>query len=252
MAKANISSWRTEVAYHVKGPDSTLTDWAVVEALRDFCRHTGLWRYELDRINIVADTATYAFTDIDADGANVLDSIVWAKYKANGEDDDQFSDLWVIEGDWEEKIRQAAWSFQDSTQPNSIMIDHNTGGTAGNRTESEKLFRVYPIPDTASTAGLLIKVQVKPAIGATSVPGIFWNDYHKVITHGAVSILQNMTNKPWSNKDHAKDNWNQYKAGRSNGAADRRYGRSTRSMKVIPRFDAGSRRVGGYRSEKRF
>lgn len=257
MAKANVSTWRTEIEYYVKGPNDTLTDWAVVEALRNFCHHTGLWRYELDAIDIVADTSTYDFVDIDADGDNDLDGIIWAKYKQPEPDetegeDDQYSDLWIIEGDWEEKIREAPWQFETASQPQSIMIDHATGGDDGSRIESEKLFRLYPIPTEASIDGLLIKVQVKPRVGATTVPGILFDDYHKTVTHAAVSILQNMTNKPWSDKDHAKDNWNQYKAGRNNAASDRRYGRSTRTTKVTPRFFSGARRVGGYRTEKRF
>jgi hypothetical protein len=257
MAATNVSSWRTEIAYYVKGPDNTLIDWAVVEALRDFCRHTGLWRYTLDAINTVDGTATYSFDDVAIDGANVLDAIVWAKYKApdadgNEQDDDQYYDLTIIEGDWEEKLAYGAWQYEESKSPRAIMIDHNTGGSDGSRTASEKVFRLYPIPDENSTDGLLIRVQVKPAIGATTVPGIFWNDYHKAITHEAVSILQNMSNKPWSNKEHAKDNHNQYNALKNNAAADRRYGRSTRSLKVTPRFFAGSKHTGGFRSEDRF
>jgi hypothetical protein len=257
MAKADISNWRTEVGYYVKGPGDTLTDWAVVEALRDFCKHTGLWRYKLDAINLVADDSTYDFAAITEDGENELDSIVWAKCKeaaADGSeaDDDQYFDLDIIEGDWEEKLNYAAWSYAESTVPRAIMIDHSTGGADGSREESEKIFRLYPIPTADSTDGLLIKVQVKPAIGATTVPGILWHDYHKTVTHAAVSILQNMSNRPWSNKEHAKDNWNQYRAGRNNASSDRRYGRSTRSLKVVPRHFAGSRHASAWRSEKRF
>lgn len=257
MAKVDVSDWRDEIEYYVKGPGEALVDWAVVEALRDFCKHTGLWRYELDAIDVVALTSVYSFADIDKDGDNDLDGIVWGKYKAHDsndeeQDDDQYRDLWIIEGDWEEKLRTASWSYQESTEPHSIMIDHFTGGDDGERSEAEKAFRLYPIPTEDSTDGLLIKVQVIPRVGATTIPGILFNDYHKTVTHAAASILQNMTNKPWSNKDHAKDNWNQYKAKRNNASSDRRYGRSTRSMAVIPRFFSGSRRVGQMPTEKRF
>lgn len=229
MASENVSTWRTEVAYHIKGPDSTLVDWAVVEALRDFCYHTGLWRYKLDRIDVVADEAEYAFTAVTTDGANVLDSIVWAKYKQDGLDDDQFSDLHLYEFDAEELRRRGAWEFEESTTPSGIMVTN------------EKEFRLYPIPTEDSDEGLYIKVQVKPAVGATKVPSFLYNDYHKGITHGAVSILQNMTNKAWSQKDHAKDNWNQYRAVRENAKSDRQHGRSARSLVVRPRFWSGSR-----------
>ena len=53
--------------------------------------------------------------------------------------------------------------------------------------------------------------------------------------------MQNMTNKPWTDKEHAKDNWNQYRAIRENAKADRQYGRSARSLVVKPRFWSGSR-----------
>jgi hypothetical protein len=230
---ANISDWRTEVGYYVKGPDTTLTDWAVVEALRDFCGKTGMWRYRLARINVVADTQDYSFTAITTDGDNDLDSIVWAKYKQNGDADDQFTDLEIIEGDWEEQLRRGAWEFQDSTTPARIMVV--------NESTAIKKFRLHPTPTVASTSGLLIKVQVKPSVGATTVPQFIFDDYHKGIAHATASILQNMTNKPWSNKDHAKDNWNQYTKVRANALNDRIYGRGKRSMSVRPRFWAGSR-----------
>jgi len=229
MATKSISAWRTEVEYYVKGPDNALVDWAVLEALRDFCYHTGLWRYTLTRIDVAADEAEYAFTDIETDGKNVLDAIVWAKYKEDDADDDQFSDLELLEFDSEELRRRGAWEFQESTSPSGIMVT------------PAKLFRLYPIPTEDSDAGLYIKVQVKPATDATKVPLFFFDDYHKGITHGAVSILQNMTNKPWTEKDHAKDNWNQYRAVRENAKSDRQHGRAARTLRVRPRFWAGSR-----------
>jgi len=229
MASKNIADWQTEIGYYVKGPSTTLMDWAALEALRDFCSHTGLWRYTLTPISIVADTAEYDFTDIDTDGKNVLDALIWAKYKQNGDDDDQYVDLEIMEFDNEELNRRAAWEFEESTTPFGIMVTN------------EKKFRVYPIPTVASVSGLYLKVQVKPATDATKVPLFLYDDYHKGITHGAVSILQNMTNKPWSNKDQAKDSWNQYRAIRENAKADRQYGRAARVLRVKPRFWSGSR-----------
>ena len=229
MASESIATWQTEVAYHVKGPDSDLVDWAVVEALRDFCYHTGLWRYTLTPIDIVADEAEYSFVDIDTDGVNVLDSIIWAKYKQDGQDDDQFVDLELMEFDNEELNRRGAWEFEESTTPFGIMVNQ------------VKDFRLYPIPTEESEGGLYIKVQVKPATTATKVPSFFYDDYHKGITHGAVSILQNMTNKAWTSKEHAKDNWNQYTKVRENAKADRQHGRGARVLRVKPRFWSGSR-----------
>ena len=229
MATKTILSWRTEVEYYVKGPAGALVDWAVLEALRDFCYHTGLWRYTLTRISITANTAEYAFTALETDGKNVLDAIIWAKYKATGDDDDQFFDLELLEFDNEELSRRGAWEFEESTSPSGIMVT------------PAKLFRLYPIPTVASTSGLYIKVQVKPATDATTVPLFFFDDYHKGITHGAVSILQNMTNKPWTEKDHAKDNWNQYTKVRENAKSDRQHGRAARTLRVRPRFWSGSR-----------
>jgi hypothetical protein len=225
----NISTWRTEVAYYVKGPENTLVDWAVLEALRDFCHHTGIWRYTATRISIVKDTAEYTFTDVDTDGKNELDALLWAKYKQNGQTDDQFVDLDIMEFENEELRRRAAWEFEESTTPFGIMVT------------DEKKLRLYPIPTVASTSGLYFKVQVKPATDATKVPDRIYNDYHKGITHGAVSILQNMTNKAWSSKEHAKDNWNQYTKVRENCKADIQYGRAARVLRVKPRFWCGSR-----------
>jgi len=225
----DISTWRSEVAYYTKGSENTLTDWAVLEALRDFCSHTGLWRYKPARISIIADEPEYTFVPVVANGKNVLDAIIWAKYKQDDDDDDQFTDLQLMEFDNEELNRRAAWEFEESTTPFGIMV-----------TETKAL-RLYPIPTEDSEEGLYIKVQVKPAVDATKVPSFIYEDYKKGITHGAVSILQNMTNKPWSDKEHAKDSWNQYTKFRNNAKADRQHGRAARVLRVKPRFWSGSR-----------
>ena len=229
MATKNIADWQTEVEYYVKGPTTTLMDWAVLEALRDFCTHTGLWRYTLAPISIVADEPEYSFSAIETNGKNVLDALIWAKYKQDGQENDQYVDLEIMEFDNEELNRRAAWEFEESTTPFGIMVNQ------------VKDFRLYPIPTESSATGLYLKVQVKPSTVATKVPLFFYDDYHKGISHGAVSILQNMTNKPWSNKDQAKDSWNQYRAIRENAKADRQYGRAARVLRVKPRFFAGSR-----------
>jgi hypothetical protein len=225
----DISTWRDEVAYYVKGPSDELVDWATLEALRVFCSHTGIWRYKLARISIVADESLYSFTAVITDGKNILDAILWAKYKQDGDEDDQFVNLELMEFDSEELRRRAAWEFEESTTPFGIMVT------------DDKKFRLYPIPTEASEEGLYIKVQVKPAKDCTKVPDRIYDDYHKGVTHAAVSILQNMTNQPWSDKEHAKDNWNQYKAIRNNAKADIQYGRSARVLRVKPRYWCGSR-----------
>lgn len=231
MASKDIQDWQPEVRKYIKMPtaNESLMDAEVLEICRDFLKETSLWKYDLARISIVADTEEYDFTAIDTDGNNVLVALDVAKYKEDGEDDDQFTDLEITTRETLERDKAASWQFEVADNPSSIYVT------------KEKKFRLYPIPENASSEGLLLHVVVMPANNATKVPLFVWDDHMRTISLGAASLLMGQTNKPWSNKELADRYWVEYTAKRDEATFQKWAGRTTRRMRVKPRNWAGSR-----------
>jgi|GEM_PF-1426429 len=231
MASKDIADWRADVRKYIKMPtaNETLIDGEVLEACRDFLRETSLWRYNLARISVVASTAEYSFTAIDTDGKNVLVSLATAKYKEDGLDDDQFFDLALETRTTMEVKYSASWEFQTAPNPSKIFIT------------KEKKFRLFPIPENASSEGLLLHVSVKPATDATKVPLFVWDDHMRTITLGAVSLLLGQTNRPWSDRELADKFWVEYTAKRDEATFKKWGGRTDRPLRVRPRVWSGSR-----------
>ena len=229
-----ITNWRTEVQKYIKIPDTQLTklDDAVRDTVRDFCRNTAIWRYDLDRISTVALTREYPITTLPAEGgANEFVSIVSAKYKEDGMDDDQFFTLDMRQGDRQEKLtRDAAYTFETAPNPDTILVD-----------DYDENFLLYPIPENASTDGLLVRITVMPTVDGADVPLFIYNKYKKEIAWGAAAHLYNQPNQPWSNKKMWNQHWLQYTSERDEAAYQVWAGRTNRTLQVRPRFWGDSR-----------
>lgn len=229
-----ILDWRTDVQKYVKIPDSLLSliDDEVRETVRDFCENTQLWQYDLDRISTVALQREYAIATLPAEGgANEFVSIVHAKYKEDGQDDDQFFPLRMGTLIREEKIRgDASWQFQTANNPFMILVD-----------SYEENFILHPIPDVLSTEGLLVRITVKPTNETTEVPLFIWDSYKRTISLGAASRLMGQGNKPWSNQTMSRSYDSQYQSDRNDASYDQWSGRTNRTLQVRPRFWGHSR-----------
>ncbi len=231
MASKDILDWRPDVRKYIKMPtaNESLIDAEVVETCRDFLKKTSLWKYTLARISSVADQSEYDFIDIDTDGANVLVALDTAKYKEDGEDDDQFYDLDVETREAMQKKYVTAWEFEEAENPFAIYVT------------KEKKFRLFPIPTIASTEGLLLHVIVMPDNAATEVPLFVWDDHMRAISIGAASMLMGQSNRPWSDKELSDRYWVEYTAKRDDAAFTKFDGRTSKPLRAQPRPWASSR-----------
>lgn len=231
MASRDIVDWRPDVRKYIKMPtaNESLIDDEVRETCRDFLRETALWKYDLARISVVADQAEYDFTPINADGVNVFSALATAKYKLDGEDDDQFYDLELETRESMQKKYLDAWQFEENVSSSNIYVT------------KEKKFRLYPIPTVLSTEGLLLHVIVKPSNDATAVPLFVWEDHKRTISIGAASMLMGQTNRPWSDKKLSDRYWVQYTAKRDEAAFTKWDGRTKKALHVRPRIWSSSR-----------
>jgi len=191
MAEKAFLDWRTEVAKYVKFQSTynAVVDAEVKEVVRDFCRDTGVWTITLTRISTVADTSAYTLTVPSTDGAAEICYIDHVQYKEDGADDDQFRPLTPFTREEADLYENGAWAFHVSTDPYKFYSN------------ADKQLILYPIPTTASTNGLLVRVAVRPTDAATGCSPNIYIDYKKAIAVGTAAALMNMPNKPWSNAE---------------------------------------------------
>ena len=191
-----------------------------------------LWQYDLDRISTVALQRAYPIAELPAEGgANTFVSIINARYKEDGMDDDQFFFLRMEQEQRREReSNDAAQPFETAPNPSEIFVD-----------SYEENFLLYPIPENASTDGLLVRITVMPTVDTTDIPLFIWEQYQRTIAIGAASKLMGQTNRPWSNKKMSQVYWVEYLAQRDQASYQQWAGRTNRKLTVRPRHWGGSR-----------
>ena len=239
MATKLYIDWLTEVAKYVQFA-STYNDTVsaeVKEVIRDFCRDTGAWKITLDRITVIADTATYTLTVPTTNGKSEICYTDNVLYKENGNDDDQFRHLSPFTQEEADNWQYGSWSFH--TAPNPYKFYSN----------ADKQLILYPIPEDGSTEGLLVRVVVRPTDVSTKVPDFLYNEYKKAIAVGTAASLVNMPNKPWSDAILAKDLESQYLARRDEAHQMVKMGYTKKRQQVSIPYGGGSRSqyFSGYR-----
>ena len=213
--------------------EPTITLRAIRAVMRDFCRFTHLWKETLDRINVVADTGSYALTAPTGNGDVVevagLDDV---QYKEDGADDDQFFNLTIRSREWFDEYDKR-WEHRTAVNPRACFYDHLDG----------KIYLV-DTPDTASALGLLVRCWLMPGLTATTAPGFLFDKYSEHLAIGVAGYMCRMTNQRWSNPELGDHFWNIYQSHRMNAQQDQDRGfADVDSYRVIPEeaFTGGSR-----------
>lgn len=189
---------------------------AVLGAAIEFCEQTLLWTYALARINVAAEIQDYTLT-IPAEQYGRIISIDDVKFKENGADDDQFRSLDVISENQEDLHNYGSWKYAEGESPSKYWADIQN-----------KQIHLLPIPQTASAEGLLVRVNLKPVLNATTVPDFLYNDYRETIGYGALGRLFQLKTMPWFDfgaarfyKDMFRDLCNNTKLAKITGATKR-------------------------------
>lgn len=184
-----FSAWNPDIKPFFPGIPSAAIDKAILDASIEFCEDTHVWMGALDRISIVADQKNYTLSVPTGEGDAHIHFIENVKYKEDGEDDDQFYNLVPIverraDRQWQS---YSNWKFTDSTAPIAFYFDPNT-----------VTLSLYPIPNKASSSGLLVRVAYTPANDATALPDFLYDNYRKAIQFGAMAQLYSQTAMPWA------------------------------------------------------
>lgn len=204
----NLTSWYAEIQADIAMAPAPAMEHALVNAAREFCKRTLLWEYDLDRISIVADDRQYTLDVSSVTPSAEIISAEVVKYKIDSADDDQFYNLWPISERAQNKAPEvyeavnfgtttpspsgSSWYYQESTSPTHYWLER-----------SNKDIMLWPIPTVASSEGLLVKVNLRPALGVTSLPDWMYEDYFMVLAMGAKSELYSRPSMPWFNLELA-------------------------------------------------
>jgi hypothetical protein len=242
MAGTAFTSYLSELKNYVKGADSadnqTFTGAQVKFTIRDFCKHSWIWREEHDKISVVASTYEYTLTpgtdNSDAADVHALD---WVKYKEDGEADSTFKFLlpWVrMEEETPHGNIGAGYIHETQDAPTHFHLN-----------ESDKL-EIYPVPNStaAGTENLKPKMVLKPALSATTAPTLIYNDHLECILFGAASRIMGMSGKKWYNPELSEYYGKKYRDLRDNEAKKQRWeGKDRKDSQQVPHraFTGGAR-----------
>ena len=215
-----LTAWTPEILTQVVGVPAPGIIYAVRKAAIKFCEETLLWTLTLDRISIVANTASYPLTVPVLEHGEVI-NIDNVKYKEAGADDDQFRRLDPISETQQDLIDSGSWSFLTSPQPNNYYSDY-----------LNKQISFYQIPSVASASGLLVKVNLRPTIDTVDVPDFLYNDFKEDIKHGALENLFGAKAMAWYDIEKGMYHGAMFKNAYADGKQLRISGPTKRPMQV--------------------
>jgi len=232
MASKDVSDYRDEVSFYIKNAtkstNTTFIDKQIVRILRDFCKDTWIWRYDLTEISVVADQANYTLSLPTTDGTAELVMVDWVKYKSDGLDDDQYT--------YVEPINLLTEEIPSGTSKFS-------GGfveTSGNApqvfwVDPDDTLWIKPTPNStaAGTSNMKVKVIVMPALTATKAPIFLYNDWLEVIAKGVAARICNMAGERWYDPKLSDRYRKQYEQAKTDEAEAQRWQGKNRKQMVI-------------------
>ena len=183
-----LTSWAPDLSPSMQGMPSSGIKNIVRRAAINFCRKTFLWRVDIDRISVVADTELYSLSLPVSVPDSEICSIESVRYKEDGDDDDKFRMIPPISVRQEDQsVGSGSWPFLTSEYPSYYWFDKNTSKLG-----------LSPIPTEVSVEGLLIKVICVPTRTSSVLPD-FLNNYYDAIVFGAKSFAFDQMDMPWAN-----------------------------------------------------
>jgi len=170
---SSFSAYYDHLLPELPGCTNALLNVHVLRVARDFCRKTGIWRQELDAVNLVAGQAAYTLATpsnsalVRVVRLTAADKLLWL----HGEDDnDEYPDY---------ARDKPPFSLSNDLTQITLIADET--------------------PTASSALGLKTTATLQPANTATVLPDFLLSQYLEAIKAGTLSGLMKMMKKPWSN-----------------------------------------------------
>ncbi len=169
----NVREWRPHVTSEILGPQGVVIDEAVLEAIREFCRLSWIWRETLATFATVSGTAEYIL--VMPEHAS-LEGVRRMRHSGGGA---------ILPKSDEELERYYGVGWEDETAATPEFFNRPLPG------------RVLLVPIPSSAVTVTVKAYLKPSQTATEVPGFFLTDLRKSIIQGVLGLLFMQTGTPW-------------------------------------------------------
>jgi hypothetical protein len=170
-----VSALRPLIRLQVPGCPDPLIDMMVVEATRQLCRATNVWRYELEA------------SDLGKDGSLIV---------LSPPEDTEILTVFSVEfGDSGPLVPRTAAQL---SRADATWRDDSGDPVAYVYTPPATL-RLTPWPTSISTSDLIVTVSLLPAVGAVSIDDRVATPYSELIRMAAIGELMLVPNKPWTN-----------------------------------------------------
>ena len=170
------------VAVDVPGCPPLVMREALKEAVASFCDQTACWTEDLYPISLSAGSADYDL--IPQTGSRVV-TLLAVKYKG-------LPLLPFTDQDLDTDIK--TWLTSPSGSPSTYQLVQD---------DSAQILRFFPTPAADEEDVIDVRVSLKPASDADTLPEWFYEEWRSVLASGALAILCAVPAKAWSNSELA-------------------------------------------------
>lgn len=176
-----LTEFRNRVRMELMNVPNPMIEMKVIEAAREFCRETQVWRADMDPISTIAGQAEY---DIDVPVRHA-ESVAIIAARQNGMTIYPRSEK-VLDVEWPN------WRRDQADTARYFVSDDPT------------VLRLVPVPvRSRSNAIVDMRIALRPARNATRLPDLLLRDYLEQIAMGAQGRLCAMIGKTWTDPNRA-------------------------------------------------
>lgn len=210
-----------EVISNLPGCDTMQGEDKLKDTAIEFFRVTGLWKHEMEWINVYADEPLYRLTyPLEAIPEKV-------KVVRFNEDSTTKSKPRMLHPMSEEDLRREYNGEWESIEGSPLWYTHITDVLS---------IRLVPIPIIAYPAALFIRMSVMPTRTAANLPAQLVDRYWPALAAGARYRLAKMKDQPWSDPGLAQVSLSTYNSGLATGTNDRSQSITGASQKMMAEF----------------
>jgi len=159
---------------HLQGcPDAVMRD-SILQSCRRLAQDSMISRQYINAGDIVAGSDDYTITPLSGTEVVRVISLVYLDIELTRKTEEELD---IIDPGWRTADPGVATYY---SQPKPYRI------------------RLNRVPAETTVAGFLPRIASKPALDATTVDDLFWDDWQDVIKQGALTELKEIPNKQWS------------------------------------------------------
>ena len=216
-------AWYPYILPEVSGAPEVLVDHVLRQTAISFFEETEVWTVALTAIDLVANTGTYSLV---APAQTITNPTLT-----------EVPDVAMVKWAWVDG-QQIFPTSQEELGALPYQWNDKTAAQVSNYTQlTQDTITLFPIPDFASTGGLVITCAIQPSLTATGLPDWLGSKYIQALADGTKATMMGMVGKPWSNPEGEKKYAAAYANAQTKGTVEghRSFTRTTQTVR-FPRY----------------